>query len=262
MVSGTEALLHFHEPGVLVRQRPGPSASWSVSGGSRLGCLAGYGSGSSPVARSWVGWIGNGNRPTGRWARPVWGGCHWEEPHRPGKAGNQAQHPGRGRRRAVEHRGGRGQRPRHQAAPGIHPSHADGRAAVLCLDKGYDNPTGREAARQHGYEAHIRRIGEEKLDAAGHPARGGWWNGPGPSASWSVSVLVRQRPGPSASWSVSVLVRQRPGPSASWSVRLILFWLFRSPSSSIARRTWSRRFLLPANFSGRCTGARPGSPSF
>ena len=44
----------------------------------------------------------------------------------------------------------------------------------LCLDKGYDNPTGREAARQHGYEAHIRRIGEEKLDASGekrHPAR-------------------------------------------------------------------------------------------
>ena len=44
----------------------------------------------------------------------------------------------------------------------------------LCLDKGYDNPTGREAAEQHGYEAHIRRIGEEKLDASGeqsHPAR-------------------------------------------------------------------------------------------
>ena len=44
----------------------------------------------------------------------------------------------------------------------------------LCLDKGYDNPTGREAARQHGYEAHIRRIGEEKLDASGekeHPTR-------------------------------------------------------------------------------------------
>ena len=44
----------------------------------------------------------------------------------------------------------------------------------LCLDKGYDNPTGREAARKHGYEAHIRRIGEEKLDDCGekrHPAR-------------------------------------------------------------------------------------------
>lgn len=35
----------------------------------------------------------------------------------------------------------------------------------LCLDKGYDNPTGRQAAADHGYTPHIRRIGEEKLDA-------------------------------------------------------------------------------------------------
>lgn len=44
----------------------------------------------------------------------------------------------------------------------------------LCLDKGYDNPTGRQAAAEHGYVAHIRRIGEEKLDATGqkrYPAR-------------------------------------------------------------------------------------------
>ena len=44
----------------------------------------------------------------------------------------------------------------------------------LCLDKGYDNPTGRQAALQHGYRPHIRRIGEEKLDCRGrkrHPAR-------------------------------------------------------------------------------------------
>lgn len=44
----------------------------------------------------------------------------------------------------------------------------------LCLDKGYDNPTGRMAALLYGYEPHIRRIGEEKLDASGqkrHPAR-------------------------------------------------------------------------------------------
>jgi len=34
----------------------------------------------------------------------------------------------------------------------------------LCLDKGYDNPTGRNAATERGYCAHIRRIGEEKLD--------------------------------------------------------------------------------------------------
>ena len=44
----------------------------------------------------------------------------------------------------------------------------------LCLDKRYDNPTGHEAVSAHGYRGHIRRIGEEKLDAIGvkrHPAR-------------------------------------------------------------------------------------------
>jgi len=44
----------------------------------------------------------------------------------------------------------------------------------LCLDKGYDNPTGREAASSHGHTPHIRRIGEEKTPcdrAAGHKPR-------------------------------------------------------------------------------------------
>lgn len=44
----------------------------------------------------------------------------------------------------------------------------------LCLDKGYDNPSGRQAAADHNYIPHIRRIGEEKLDTHGrksHPAR-------------------------------------------------------------------------------------------
>ena len=44
----------------------------------------------------------------------------------------------------------------------------------LCFDKGYDNPTGHQAAAQHEYLPHIRRIGEEKLDTAGqktYPAR-------------------------------------------------------------------------------------------
>jgi len=44
----------------------------------------------------------------------------------------------------------------------------------LCLDKGYDNPTGHEAAESREYSAHIRRIGEEKLDEKRrkrHPAR-------------------------------------------------------------------------------------------
>ena len=35
----------------------------------------------------------------------------------------------------------------------------------LCLDKGYDNPTGRAAATCHGYTPHVRRIGEEELEA-------------------------------------------------------------------------------------------------
>ena len=45
----------------------------------------------------------------------------------------------------------------------------------LCLDKGYDNPTGHRTVAAHEYWGHIRRIGEEKLDAKGverYPARG------------------------------------------------------------------------------------------
>ena len=44
----------------------------------------------------------------------------------------------------------------------------------LCLDKAYDNPTGWETVATHDYVPHIRRIGEEKLDATGekrYPAR-------------------------------------------------------------------------------------------
>ena len=39
----------------------------------------------------------------------------------------------------------------------------------LCLDKGYDNPTGREAAAGGGHTPHIRRIGEEKGPTPRHP---------------------------------------------------------------------------------------------
>jgi putative transposase len=44
----------------------------------------------------------------------------------------------------------------------------------LCLDKGYDNPTGHKTVDQKKYTPHIRRIGEEKFDAnkrKRHPAR-------------------------------------------------------------------------------------------
>jgi putative transposase len=32
----------------------------------------------------------------------------------------------------------------------------------LCLDKGYDNPTGHEVVERHGYVNHIRPIGEDR----------------------------------------------------------------------------------------------------
>jgi transposase len=35
----------------------------------------------------------------------------------------------------------------------------------LCLDKGYDHPTGHQAAAAYHDTPHIRRIGEEKFDA-------------------------------------------------------------------------------------------------
>jgi putative transposase len=40
---------------------------------------------------------------------------------------------------------------------------------ALLLDKGYDNPTGRAAAQAYGYRAHIRQIGQEKLDDQQQP---------------------------------------------------------------------------------------------
>jgi putative transposase len=54
------------------------------------------------------------------------------------------------------------------------PEPTDDEPQHLCLDKGYDNPTGKAAAAKHDYAPHIRRIGEEKLDEKKrkrHPAR-------------------------------------------------------------------------------------------
>lgn len=44
----------------------------------------------------------------------------------------------------------------------------------MLLDKGFDNPTGREAMAKTDYIPHVRRIGEEKKDEKGekkYPAR-------------------------------------------------------------------------------------------
>jgi len=44
------------------------------------------------------------------------------------------------------------------------PQPTEEQAQHLCLDKGYDNPTGHQTVADHQYTPHIRRIGEEKLD--------------------------------------------------------------------------------------------------
>ena len=54
------------------------------------------------------------------------------------------------------------------------PEPTEGASQQPCLDEGYDNEGSREIARERGYVAHIRRIGEEKLDGAcekRYPAR-------------------------------------------------------------------------------------------
>jgi putative transposase len=54
------------------------------------------------------------------------------------------------------------------------PQPTEERPQHLCLDKGSDNPTGHETVAAYQYTPHIRRIGEEKLDANGqntYPAR-------------------------------------------------------------------------------------------
>ena len=49
------------------------------------------------------------------------------------------------------------------------PDSGDAGAGIrhLCLDQRYDNPTDRQAVAAHSCWGHIRRIGEEKLDARG-----------------------------------------------------------------------------------------------
>jgi putative transposase len=54
------------------------------------------------------------------------------------------------------------------------PEPTDEASQHLCLDKGYDNKAARTIVEERIYVAHIRRIGEEKLDDTGekrYPAR-------------------------------------------------------------------------------------------
>ena len=51
------------------------------------------------------------------------------------------------------------------------PEPADESPQHLCLDKGYDNPTGHATVEKKDYTPHIRRIGQEKLDTKGRKRR-------------------------------------------------------------------------------------------
>ena len=132
-------------------------------------------------AKSWMAWTGNGRRQTEPWARHVLGGPDWAQPYGPWQGWYQAQSPCGWRGRPLEHCG---------CGANVHdaklleatldaivverPQPTEEEPQHLCLDKGYDNPSGRGAAAGHGYREHIRRIGEEKLDASGdkrYPAR-------------------------------------------------------------------------------------------
>ena len=104
-----------------------------------------------------------------------------QEPHRPREERDQEEPADRRRRRAAGRRDRRGQRRGAEAPGGDH--RGDRRRAAradeeepqhLCLDKAFDNPTGREAAAEAGYIPHIRRIGEEKKScdrSKGHKPR-------------------------------------------------------------------------------------------
>jgi putative transposase len=69
----------------------------------------------------------------------------------------------------------------------------------LCLDKGYDNPTGQAAVEKHDYVGHIRAIGEERLAAdkkSIRPAVGSsrelWHGYPNAEASWFATRRKRR----------------------------------------------------------------------
>ena len=88
----------------------------------------------------------------------------------------------------------------------------------LCLDKGYDNPTGHQATQEAGYTPHIRRIGEEKKDNKGDKTR--------PARRWVVertfAWLSRWR---------GILIRWDKKPSnylASLKLACALLWFRRS----------------------------------
>ena len=126
--------------------------------------------------------IGGGRVPTGGWARPGSGGKKvGPNPTDRGKPGTKTSLlvEGSGRPLGVVIAGANVPdckllRATIEAVVVERPEPTAEAPQGLCLDKGYDNPTGREAAQSGGHTPHIRRIGEEKRpcdQAAGHKPR-------------------------------------------------------------------------------------------
>jgi putative transposase len=124
---------------------------------------------SKPV-RIWPVCIGTGRVPTVAWAKPATGGKKvGKNPTDRGKAGTKTS------LLVDEHGGPLGVVIDAANVPDCKLLEATIEAIVvarpeptpespqhLCLDKGYDNPTGQQAANAGGHTPHIRRIGEEK----------------------------------------------------------------------------------------------------
>lgn len=147
-----------------------PAASWSGSGGSSL-----------RRATNWEGWTGSGRPPTRAWARPGSGGKKTgKNPTDRGKKGTKKSllTDGDGGPLGVVIAGANvvEQQLLKATIEAIVVERPDPTEVEqnLSLDKGYDNPHGREAAVEAGYNPHIRRIGEEKKScdrSKGHKPR-------------------------------------------------------------------------------------------
>ena len=126
-------------------------------------------------ARNWTASNGSGSRPMRRWATP------WASPRCPKtQSGRIPQTGEKGVKRSIVVDGDGGPLGVVIAGANVHdtklladtlevmvlfpPPPPPGQAPHLCSDKGYDNPTGHDAAAEYGYTGHIRRIGDEPFD--------------------------------------------------------------------------------------------------
>lgn len=174
---------------------------------------------------------GNGRRLMARWARLVWGGAVGKNPTDRGKNGTK---------RSVLCDGKGGPLGVVVAGANVHDAklleetinavvlqrpEPDEGEQHLCLDKGYDNPSGRLAALEAEYVSHIRQIGEEKLDSKRRPTH--------PARRWVVERTIAWLNGCRA-----ILVRYAKNPAnylGMIKLACILLWYRRARQISDLR---------------------------